>query len=721
MLLQAEEENSHIIKIFFLQFINRYCALLYTAFWLKDMVTLRYLLISLLTLQALLGNLWEYFGAYIIAFGKKLFKKNGLTGARSSSNSPTRSQSSATGTLTTDVDDKFKTLDDNYDADASINVLEKLLAEEIGKPTYDINDDYLELVLQFGYVIMFAVVLPVAPLAALVNNIFEYWVDIHKIGICRKPTHTRRSNMGAWLWCLEFISFISVLTNCYLVTMVSTHVDILIPTSFHKFLATEEGKIVVMLLIEHVLMAIKVVMAVLIDDVPRKVSEALAYERVRNKQLEAKKRMMNFTNDVQSSVYGTDRSNNHPFSPVPLSASTSISRVSKRGSNSDLRISTLKANAGTSSAVDDTRSTTSKQSSRVNLLDKGNTLAMAHLSPEMLKPTINYPLDDKNKSDVTTDDRTELEISVSKLEKQCDTQFGFDPMNMMLLVATPLLLQYFHLSPYLYFPISALCFGYLKAQKDRADRKAAIGIISDPAIMKLVIEEMPSWVSDAEFQRVEWINNILQKLWGNLATAVEVEVMKSIQPILDKHTPPFLTMLKLKRISLGSISPKIVGIRVFHTSESVVRIDVEFRWAGDPLVSLKVGTLPLPIPIEVSKLRVSGKVRIELLEMTHQLPCFKAISVTCMEKPFVDFSLKVASLDLMNIGAAEYNIMRIVRNIIHSIVSNIALYPKKIIVPMNKGVDVDALATLTPIGILYITFIRGKDLKQVIVPFFVDH
>jgi hypothetical protein len=38
-----------------------------------------------------------------------------------------------------------------------------------------------------------------------------------------------------------------------------------------------------------------------------------------------------------------------------------------------------------------------------------------------------------------------------------------------------------------------------------------------------------------------------------------------------------------------------------------------------------------------------------------RFPCFGAIDVTFLEKPFIDFSLRVVSFDLMNLGVDELN------------------------------------------------------------------
>ena len=74
-----------------------------------------------------------------------------------------------------------------------------------------------------------------------------------------------------------------------------------------------------------------------------------------------------------------------------------------------------------------------------------------------------------------------------------------------------------------------------------------------------VVQEMPSWVSDSQFQRVEWFNSLLTKMWPQLSVACESEVKAQVQPMLDAQCPPMLGKLQLDRFSLGNISPKIIG------------------------------------------------------------------------------------------------------------------------------------------------------------------
>ena len=304
------------------------------------------------------------------------------------------------------------------------------------------------------------------------------------------------------------------------------------------------------------------------------------------------------------------------------------------------------------------------------------------------------------------------QATVDTFCRQFNSRYGFDPLTVTLLLVLPPVLYHTGCSPWLYLPIGVLFLSYLQATKDRIDHQAAIGIVSDPALIRLIVQELPSWISDSHFQRVEWFNTLVQKLWPKISLAAEASAIQQLQPILDASCPQMLSFLKLKRFSLGSISPKIIGVKIDDGSESVIRLDVEFRWAGDPVISISAGTRPVPTPIKVSELRFSATARVELLDITTQLPCFKALSVTFMKKPFLDFSIKLARLDIMNLGPKEFNLTKVVRNILHAALTEVVLYPKKIIIPVQADVDTSEFAVLKPVGILHLLIERGVDLKR---------
>ncbi|XP_074831712.1 anoctamin-7-like isoform X4 [Carettochelys insculpta] len=83
-------------------------------------------------------------------------------------------------------------------------------------------EEYLEMVLQFGFITIFVAAFPLAPLFALLNNWVEIRLDAQKF-VCeyRRPVAYRTQDIGVWFLILEVLAQISVIVNAFLIAFTS--------------------------------------------------------------------------------------------------------------------------------------------------------------------------------------------------------------------------------------------------------------------------------------------------------------------------------------------------------------------------------------------------------------------------------------------------------------------------------------------------------------------
>nr|CAB3221926.1 anoctamin-7 [Phallusia mammillata] len=83
-------------------------------------------------------------------------------------------------------------------------------------------DEYLEMVLQFGFITIFVAAFPLAPVFALLNNWIEIRLDASKL-VCevRRPVAHRAENIGIWYEILDALVQIAVITNAFLIAFTS--------------------------------------------------------------------------------------------------------------------------------------------------------------------------------------------------------------------------------------------------------------------------------------------------------------------------------------------------------------------------------------------------------------------------------------------------------------------------------------------------------------------
>ncbi|ERL87846.1 hypothetical protein D910_05234, partial [Dendroctonus ponderosae] len=75
-------------------------------------------------------------------------------------------------------------------------------------------DEYLEMILQYGFVTLFVAAFPLAPLCALINNVAEIRLDAYKmVTQARRPLAERVEDIGAWYGILKAITYAAVVSN----------------------------------------------------------------------------------------------------------------------------------------------------------------------------------------------------------------------------------------------------------------------------------------------------------------------------------------------------------------------------------------------------------------------------------------------------------------------------------------------------------------------------
>lgn len=87
---------------------------------------------------------------------------------------------------------------------------------------YDVASDLREMIIQYGYLVLFSVVWPLAPVSFFINNWIELRADATKIAVeMQRPTPHRADSIGPWLDSLGFLTWLGSITIAALVYLFS--------------------------------------------------------------------------------------------------------------------------------------------------------------------------------------------------------------------------------------------------------------------------------------------------------------------------------------------------------------------------------------------------------------------------------------------------------------------------------------------------------------------
>ncbi|XP_041351905.1 anoctamin-4-like isoform X2 [Gigantopelta aegis] len=96
-------------------------------------------------------------------------------------------------------------------------------------PDLGLFDEYLEMVLQFGFVTVFVAAFPLAPLFALLNNIIEVRLDAYKfVTTWKRPLAARAQDIGVWFGILKGVSTIAIFSNACIIAFTSEFIPKLV-------------------------------------------------------------------------------------------------------------------------------------------------------------------------------------------------------------------------------------------------------------------------------------------------------------------------------------------------------------------------------------------------------------------------------------------------------------------------------------------------------------
>eukprot|EP01117_Protostelium_nocturnum_P016846 TRINITY_DN6748_c0_g1_i1.p1 TRINITY_DN6748_c0_g1~~TRINITY_DN6748_c0_g1_i1.p1 ORF type:complete len:641 (+),score=171.42 TRINITY_DN6748_c0_g1_i1:268-2190(+) len=124
---------------------------------------------------------------------------------------------------------------------------------------------YNQLIIQFGYVVIFGAAFPLAPLIALFNNLINLKVyPLQMLLLNNRPNRRGANDIGVWYWILEFLGIVAVITNCALLGFTHPIIYDYVGGNAFKVL----GIIVIM---EHIIILIKILVEMWIPDTPHKI------------------------------------------------------------------------------------------------------------------------------------------------------------------------------------------------------------------------------------------------------------------------------------------------------------------------------------------------------------------------------------------------------------------------------------------------------------------
>ncbi|KAK0172236.1 hypothetical protein PV328_005581 [Microctonus aethiopoides] len=220
------------------------------------------------------------------------------------------------------------------------------------------------------------------------------------------------------------------------------------------------------------------------------------------------------------------------------------------------------------------------------------------------------------------------------------------------------------------------------------------------------MDELPSWVYFPDFDRAEWLNRVLYKVWPGMNHFIRNLVRDSIQPSIVTALSEYkMPGFQFGRLVLGRIPPKVYGIKVYekNTSRNEIVLDCDILYAGDCDVSFSLGN----IKGGIRDFQIRGMLRVIMKPMLNVMPLVGGIQVFFLNNPSIDFNL-VGVADVLDFPGFNQALRKVIREQIAAFV----VLPNKLVIPLSEDIPAEILKMPEPEGVLRIHVVQAKHLMK---------
>jgi len=272
--------NALVLKRFLFEMFDCYVSLFYLAFFERDMDRLRLELVTIFNIDIVRRIATE---TVVPTIMKKLNTNTTIVNFR---RRLWCYRGKSTNTTINNVQDN----DDNGAIPATASVETRtdhttfMNNSTNNDDEYEEFDDFMELMIQFGYITLFASAYPAAAFIVMIHNYFEIRSEIYKL--CknsRRPRPYRCAGIGQWKTLFTGMVWCSALTNCLLVGFTSEQLMQYLPELYIEdkngfvHLVHDKGYLTVFLIfgLEHGLLLLGLLICALIPMVPEEVEDKI--------------------------------------------------------------------------------------------------------------------------------------------------------------------------------------------------------------------------------------------------------------------------------------------------------------------------------------------------------------------------------------------------------------------------------------------------------------
>lgn len=88
----------------------------------------------------------------------------------------------------------------------------------------------------------------------------------------------------------------------------------------------------------------------------------------------------------------------------------------------------------------------------------------------------------------------------------------------------------------------------------------------DSKTLEGLLPEIPLWVKNPDYDRVDWLNTFIHDMWPYLDKAICRKIRDTTKPMIDQYVGKFkIESIEFETLTLGTLPPTLQGMKVYET------------------------------------------------------------------------------------------------------------------------------------------------------------
>jgi len=264
-----------------------------------------------------------------------------------------------------------------------------------------------------------------------------------------------------------------------------------------------------------------------------------------------------------------------------------------------------------------------------------------------------------------------------------------------------------------------MSFLFHQNRVNKTETRDKLGVEPGVYGLKQLLHQSPSWLAFQDKEKVEWMNRILKECWPFYDKAICGTIKEMVEPEVDKYKPSFIASIGFKNLTFGESPFRIDTVWTDPEETDRLVMEIVFRWQGDANIGLfialqglnQLGGDATKMVVKLTKLQLSGTLRITLSPLVDKIPGFGAITAALTKSPIIKYNLDFGKALGSSFSA------NLVRNWLDPFIRNtlmeLLVWPERIVVPMLPESDTGPLTYLQKrtVGILRVTLKKAWGLR----------